>query len=286
MLPLLLTWMLCIPIINASRHPVTKDELVDTSSTSTWINSTFPWPTTKCITPTITSQGMSVTHIIPLYEVCNLPGANTTSCSPSFTTSTATTCSTVLTGYFQRHTVSECDEIVTFSSQFDYALITKPIPTTTVPAARKREGSEPDMTTYVQNFTTYYAAPWQSIAANDPSAIHVRICGTDISGDMICTTITEVWIIRTEYVPVFYSKEISLSTIITSPQILVLGPSSSLTLNPGTYLLQTRLTSSYLTPMNQTSTSTLSSDSTLTTTITGPGSTFTQHLRLVSVDEL
>ncbi|PQE15060.1 hypothetical protein CJF31_00007130 [Rutstroemia sp. NJR-2017a BVV2] len=233
---------------------------------------------------------MSVTHIIPLYEVCNLPGTNTTSCSPSFTTSTTTTCSTVLTGYFQRHTVSECDEIVTFSSQFDYALITTPIPTTTVPAARKREDSVPDMTTYVQNFTTYYAATWQSIAANDPSAIQVRICGTDINGDMTCTTITEVWIIRTEYVPVFYSKEISISTVVTSPLILVLGPSSSLTITPGTYRLQTHLTSSYLTPTNLTSTSTISdADSTITTTITGPGSTFTQHLRLaatpVSVEE-
>jgi hypothetical protein len=219
MLPLLLTWMLCISITNASRYlgPL-KGKRDDTSSTSTWINSTFPWPTTKFITPTTTSQGMSVTHIIPLYEICNLPGANTTSCSPSFTISTTTTCSTVLTGYFQRHTISECDEIITFSSQFDYAIITSPIPTTTAPAARraKREEPIPDMTTYAQSFTTYYAAPWQSIAANDPSAIQARICGSDINGELTCTTITEVWIIHTQYVPVYYSNEISISTIVTS----------------------------------------------------------------------
>ncbi|KAM3068469.1 hypothetical protein ACMFMF_009286 [Clarireedia jacksonii] len=314
MLPLLLTWMLCISIINASRHlgpltSVTKDKLVDTSYTSTRINSTFPWPTTKCITPSVTSQGMSVMHVIPLYELCNLPGANTTSCSPSFTTRTTTTCSIVLTGYFQRHTVSECDEIITFSSHFGYALITASIPTSTVPAARKREESLPSMTTYAQNFTTYYAAPWQSIAANDPSAIQVRICGIDMSGDPTCITITEVWIIHTEYVPVYYSKDISISTIITSvtssspplilnkplitliqPLILVLGPSSSLTITPGTYLLSTHLPSSYLTATNITSTSTISdADGTITTTITGPGSTLTQHLRiaasLVSVEE-
>lgn len=180
------------------------------------INYTLPWPATKLIQPAVISQEMIVTSMIPIYETCNLPGARTTSCSPSFQTIITTKCSTVLKGYFTRHTVSECDEIVTFSTQYGYSLATTKPPAHSVSASNRRDRNKSGTTTYVHNITTYYAAPWQSIAADDPSNIHVIICGLSSKGIQVCTTVNEVWVIHTEYLPVYYTEAISVSTTFSS----------------------------------------------------------------------
>lgn len=185
------------------------------------INYTLPWPTTNSIQPDPTSQGMNVTSIIPIFETCNLPGARTTSCSPSFQIIITTKCSTVLTGYFTKHTVSECDEIVTFSTQYGYALATTTPSASSVSAFHKREKSMSLNNNYFHNVTTYYAAPWRSIAADDPSDIHVQICGLSSDGVQMCTTVTEIWVIHTEYLPIYYTKAISVSTVVSSVCLLL-----------------------------------------------------------------
>ncbi|TGO85567.1 hypothetical protein BPOR_0384g00060 [Botrytis porri] len=269
---------------------------------TTSINYTLPWPATKSIQPDPTFQGMNVTSVIPVFETCNLPGARTTSCSPSFQTIITTKCSTILTGYFTRHTVSECDEIVTFSTQYGYSLATTAPPASSVSALHKRKKSTSLTNNYIHNVTTYYAAPWQSIAADYPSDIHVQICGLSSDGVRMCTTVTEVWVIHTEYIPTYYTEAISVSTVVSSTAVLAFAPNIYITITPGTFILSTKIVSTSLLAKNITSTSRIensslessgsaSSTQDLTTTIyiTGPGSTTTINLgmalSLASVQE-
>ncbi|KAF7877412.1 hypothetical protein EAF04_001089 [Stromatinia cepivora] len=265
---------------------------------TTSVNYTLPWPATKSIQPTVTSQGMNVTSVIPIYEMCNLPGASTTSCLPFFQTLITTKCSTVLTGYFTRHTVSECDEIVTFSTQYGYSLATA-APTASRASGLHKRGKNTLVTkNYVHNITTYYAAPWQSIAADDPSDIHVTICGLSSDGVRVCTTVTEVWVIHTEYLPVYNTEVISVSTIVSSTGVLAFAPVIYITITPGTFILSTQIVSTSLSAKNVTSTSPIerssrpadlassTEDSTTTIHVTGPASTTTISLGLISSPEL
>ncbi|KAJ8067863.1 hypothetical protein OCU04_003453 [Sclerotinia nivalis] len=262
---------------------------------TTSVNYTLPWPATKSIQPAVTSQGMNVTSVIPIYETCNLPGASTTSCSPSFQTLITTKCSTILTGYFTRHTVSECDEIVTFSTQYGYSLATTTASASRVSGLHKRGKNMSVTKNNVHNITTYYAAPWQSIVAGDPSDIHVTICGLSSNGVLVCTTVTEVWVIHTEYVPVYNTEVISVSTVLSSTAVLAFAPVIYITVTPGTFILSTQIVSTSLSAKNVTSRPTIGSlssgladlassteDSTTTIYITGPASTTTVNLGLVS----
>ncbi|KAF7959423.1 hypothetical protein EAE96_001041 [Botrytis aclada] len=255
------------------------------------INYTLPWPATKSIQPNATSQEMNVTSVIPMFETCNLPGARTTSCSPSFQTIITTKCSTVLTGYFTKHTVSECDEIVIFSTQYGYSLATITPPASSVSALQKREKSTSLTNNSVHNVTTYYAAPWRSIAADDPSDIHVQICGLSSDGVQMCTTVTEVWVIHTEYLPIYYTEAISVSTVASSTAVLAFAPNVYITITPGTFILSTKIVSTSLSAKNVTSTSRIedsslqfsdsassTQDSTTTIYVTGLGNTTTINL--------
>lgn len=62
--------------------------------------------------------------------------------------------------------------------------------------------SSQTLTTYMQSIASYYITPWQSLAANDPFDITVRVCKTDLAGQEICSGFKEVWAIHTEFVPV------------------------------------------------------------------------------------
>ncbi|RAL66723.1 hypothetical protein DID88_007506 [Monilinia fructigena] len=317
--PMMLSWVLCIlpigvlGIFKQATHarlasadatedggrenykPISITQAYEEGSTgkSTSINYVLPWPATKLIQPAVLSQGMIVTSAIPIYEICNLPGSRTTSCSPSFQTIITTKCSTVLRGYFTKHTVSECNEIVTFSTQYGYSLATTKPPTHSVSASNKRNRSTPGTTTYVHNITTYYAAPWQSIAADDPSNIHVNICGLSSEGIQVCTTVSEVWVIHAEYLPVYHTEAISVSTKFSSTGILAFGPTIYVAITPGTFVFSTQIVSTSLSAKNVTSKSTIKSstsdfadlasttqDPTTTIYITGPGSTKTVHVEL------
>lgn len=267
----------------------------ESTGQTTSVNSTLLWPATKSIQPTVTSQGMNVTSVIPIYETCNLPGASTTSCSPSFQTLITTKCSTVLTGYFTRHTVSDCDEIITFSTQYGYSLATTTASASGFSRLHRQIKSMSASKNNVHNITTYYAAPWQSIAADNPSDIHVTICGLSSDGVLVCTTVTEVWVIHTEYLPVHNTEVISVSTVVSSTGVLAFAPDMYITITPGTLILSTQRVSTILSAKNITSTSTIGSmssgsadlsssieDSTTTIYITGPTSTTTVNLGLIS----
>ncbi|KAH7381770.1 hypothetical protein BKA64DRAFT_558305, partial [Cadophora sp. MPI-SDFR-AT-0126] len=162
----------------------------------------FSVPSASIIIPTPTSQGMIVTSIVPMYEVCDTPGKNVTSCSTAFETVTTESCSTVLTYAFTKTTISDCNHNITFSSRTTYALAT------TTPS----EVLPPTPVTYVQSIVSLYAAPWQSLAADTPGGITVLVCTTDFMGNESCVLIEEIWVVHTEYVPIIITSTLSIST--------------------------------------------------------------------------
>ncbi len=243
----LFTWALCVPTASSfwfrssHNHPVRANRRIRnpsldvTTQTQTYtpiesvpsslsgISSyNFSLPTVSVIVPSPASQSMIVTSIIPLYEVCPSPGSNSSSCSTVFSTKITSSCSAVLTYAFSAVTVSDCNQKITFSTQNSYSLATAFATTVTVaPSATGLVNRDiasttliPTPSTYVQSVVTYYIAPWQSLIADTPSNITVQICKTD-RGQQTCSTITEVWVVVTERVPVTETRDVSISTSFT-----------------------------------------------------------------------
>ncbi|CZR58449.1 uncharacterized protein PAC_08341 [Phialocephala subalpina] len=274
---------------------------------------TFSVPNASIIAPTLTSQGMTVTSIVPIYEVCNTPGSNTTSCSTVFETTTTTTCSTVLTYAFSKTTITDCSLNITFSTQSSYALATTTILPTTTPVQKRQaltsapsSSSTPSSTTtttYVQSVVSYWYAPWQSLAANDPKTITLRVCTYDLYSQESCTSVQEVWIVHTQYVLVSTTSTLSISTSLSSDAVFLLAPTQSVTAPAGNFTLSTQIiyssmvvnATTYVSTLTSSDTSTnlaintaapgntATSTTTLTTTITitAPESTATMTLSLV-----
>ncbi|RDW77443.1 hypothetical protein BP6252_05496 [Coleophoma cylindrospora] len=220
-------------------------------------------------TPKSASQGMIVTSILPQYEVCNLPGSNLTSCSTVLETFTVSSCSAVVTGFFTTVTVSDCNQSITFSSQSSYLLATASVaPTTT---ATKQTPELPSITTYVESVVSYYIAPWQSLASNNPSGITLTVCTMNYTGYESCVQVQEVWMIHTEYIPVVLTSELAISCSFTSvsntnrfwiasflrvqPVVILFGPSLSITANAGDFEFATQIEFSSMSANVTTSTS-------------------------------
>lgn len=140
----------------------------------------------------------------PIYSICNLP-EEPESCITAYNSQTTSSCSTVLTGFFTKVSITDCSQSVTFSTQSSFLLTS-----TTIPATAGIFRS-PTTSTYVQIVVSYNIAPYQSIAADDMSNITVLVCTYDINGANNCTQGQELWEVHMEYVSV-----VSTATIITT----------------------------------------------------------------------
>lgn len=205
------------------REAAVADSRASTGTTSSPPQAyTFSLPNATIIEPTVTSQGMIVSSIIPRYEICDTPGSNTTSCSTIFETVTTSYCSTVLTYALTQTTISDCTQNITFSTQSSCSLATATITPSVTLTPRKRQAatSSPSVTTYIQTVTSYYVAPWQSLVAGPPSNVTVLICQSDYAGNETCTTVQEVWVVQTEYVSVLSTSTLVISTSLASVSLL------------------------------------------------------------------
>ncbi|KAE9372415.1 hypothetical protein N431DRAFT_408637 [Stipitochalara longipes BDJ] len=289
----ILIWTLCV--FEAEAHWLRRsdtfhqsqawrsEELAAALSSSSSQSYIFSLPTPSVIEPAFTSQGMVVSSIVPLYEVCDTPGPDTTGCSDVFETIVTTTCSTVLTYAFTQATISDCSQNITFSTQSSYSLVTTTVSPTVTPAPWNQL---PAVTTYVQSIVSFYIASWQALAANAPSNVTVLICEYDLSGESTCTTIQEIWVVSTVYIPVVTTGTLIISTTLASPAVLLLGPLESITATAGLLYISTEIVYSSMTPCATTSTSTIlptsTSVETLTITSTLPPRTITITLSSVS----
>jgi hypothetical protein len=159
-------------------------------------------------------QGMVVTATVPVYIVCNkLPAATSSSisCSTILDTITTSSCSTTMTAGFDRYTISDCEQNITFSTQSSYSIVTVTPSSAATPALKNRDACpSPTYSTYAQNIVTYYVCPWRSLASGDPSRITLVICKTDFAGEVACENIQEVWVVHTEYVPATIIRVVSV----------------------------------------------------------------------------
>lgn len=186
------------PYLNTSNtySPDWKSKGMSVGSQSDFVPSTSTVLTTSVSTVTATT---TVT-VLPAYEVCDVDGV---SCSTISTTSTTTICSAVLTGFFTRVTVTDCDQSVTFSTKSSYSMITA---APTAVQARRAE-----VTGSLQSIVSYFIAPWQSIAANNPSGITIKVCTVSDSGVVTCNDVQEVWVVLTVTVPVVRTSTVTVS---------------------------------------------------------------------------
>lgn len=221
-----------------SPNPTSRIIISFSSSNTNTVPYSFSVPSVQIIEPTVTSQGMIVSSVIPIYEVCNMPGSNTTSCSTVFETITTDYCSAVLTYAFTQTTITDCAQSITFSTDSGFSLVTTTPPTATTAVIQnaKRQVmppiSSPTPITYVQSIVSYYIAPWQSLAANTPANVTLRVCSYDYIGEETCNDIQEIWVVHTEYAPVTISSLLSISTVLSSVCITMPTLHSSIEANP------------------------------------------------------
>ncbi|KAI9050425.1 hypothetical protein LZ554_005590 [Drepanopeziza brunnea f. sp. 'monogermtubi'] len=238
-----------------------RNQVGNLTKTATTTNPyVFSAPYAQVVLPSPTSEGETFASVVSVYEVCNMPGSSTTTCSTVFETVTEEACSTVLTYAFSKTTISECTHNVTFSTHVDFALSTTTLPVTS--GAQATVTPSPTIITYAQSTVSYYAAPWQSLAADTPTGITVLICTTDFNGIETCSLIEEVWVVHTTFVPVTATSTVSLSTSFSSDVVLLLGATQSLVAPAGEFSLSTFVEYSTMSPNATTSTSisTISSD--------------------------
>ncbi|KAJ5040398.1 uncharacterized protein L3040_006054 [Drepanopeziza brunnea f. sp. 'multigermtubi'] len=257
-----------------------RNQVGNPAKTTTTTNPyVFSAPSAQVVLPSPTSEGATVASVVSVYEVCNMPGSSTTTCSTVFETVTEEACSTVLTYAFSKTTISECTHNVTFSTHVDFALSTTTLPVTS--GAQATITPSTSIITYAQSTVSYYAAPWQSLAADTPTGITVLICTTDFNGIETCSLIEEVWVVHTIFVPVTATSTVSLSTSFSSDVVLLLGATQSLVAPAGEFSLSTIVDDGVAvgiasTPVTRNETSTTTK--TRTVRITGPTVTVTKTL--------
>lgn len=200
----------------------------------------------------------------------SIPPGNGT-CQTMYSPTPTTICATVLTGLVTRVTVTDCDQDVTFSSDFGYTLVT---PTASANASAASNSSLITPAPSIQTLTTYYMAPWQSMTmADPPSDIDKKICRTFENGTISCVHILEVWEVQIVTMTATTVSHVDLTTTVPGPaKLLIETLRMDITEAVTTLSLSTALVLNYELETTTTSTSTR----TIPPTVTGPTSTITQ----------
>lgn len=147
--------------------------------------------------------------------VASIPDADET-CSTFFRPSSTTICATILTGLATRVTVTDCDQEVTFSSQWGFELET-PAPMTSDLANRSTTTLFASPT--IQTLMTYYRAPWQSLTAGYvPKNVEASVCRMDDDGSHgECVEVRELWSVVPVIMTSTITSEVDFTTVVTGP---------------------------------------------------------------------
>jgi hypothetical protein len=195
----------------AWAHPV---EPVLTTSTTVL---TYITPSPSATPIAVTIQSQMITSYQPLVTFCAMPPlvlvsgswintattgpylnaslakpSGTSSCDTSYAPIPTKVCATTLTGLASKITITACEQNVTFSSQFGYTLET---PSASNISNTSLTTSPPPSPT-IRNLTTYYIAPWQSLAATPgvaPRDVDIKICSTYSNASTICSVEYQEW---------------------------------------------------------------------------------------------
>ena len=151
----------------------------------------------------------------PTVFVASVPDANET-CSTFFRPSSTTICATILTGLATRVTVTDCEQEVTFSSQWGFELET-PAPVAADLANRSTAFGFASPT--VQTLMTYYRAPWQSLTAGYvPRNVEATVCRmADDGSHSECVEVRELWSVVPVIMTSTITSEVDFTTVVTGP---------------------------------------------------------------------
>ena len=158
------------------------------------------------------AQRIVVKATVPIYAVCNLPGASST-CSTAHDIVTTSSCSTTITAAFKRFPIRDCEQNITFLTQSSYSVVTISSGVILTQGLNNRDDvacPPPTQSTYVQKIVTYHVCHWRALTSNDPSSITLIICKTDFAGRVSCKNIQEVWMVYTEYFPTITTNVIHI----------------------------------------------------------------------------
>lgn len=140
----------------------------------------------------ITKQGQAVTTYVPKYAVCN---PDYTDCTTAYDTSTYAWCSTRIPCYGKDCTVTDCNQMVTFSHTQSYHLNSAVCPTAGNCNIYGTNVYLPSPTTktYAEPVYTYYAAPYLDYMEHDYSAVTVEECVYVHPQHPVCSEHVEKW---------------------------------------------------------------------------------------------
>ncbi|KAF2000159.1 hypothetical protein P154DRAFT_599049 [Amniculicola lignicola CBS 123094] len=219
-------------------YMVTEQCPVLTSSDPLVLTVVYPSPDAQAIE--VTSQSQVVTSYIPDHTWCvgapmalvpvqtldfeNLQDeaiystseAGTGSCKTVYATTKTTVCATTLTGLATKITISDCDQQVTFSSDYEFTL---EIPT---PTSMHLSLVTPPL--IVKRMLTYWVAPWQSLTAGEtPSDVDIKICTILEDGTLECIQYQEVWEVVVVTQTFTTSSTVDLVTTVSGPGELIIA---------------------------------------------------------------
>lgn len=229
---------------------------ISASASTTGQVQTYITPSPGAAPVAITEQSQVVTSFIPEYTLCQLPdaeilpitpvtpqlqettipfrnyslsfpesGVENETCTTIYSSTESTVCATTLTGLNDVYPVSECDQEITFSSQFGYVLAT-PTPTGGKLTMLNASGAVASITPgpAIETLTTYYLAPWQSLTSSGrlPLDIDLKVCRTHSNGTIQCVREYEVWSPSTLTYTTTLSTFINISTTLSGPSEIIL----------------------------------------------------------------
>ncbi|KAF2104993.1 hypothetical protein NA57DRAFT_71188 [Rhizodiscina lignyota] len=204
---------------------------------------TYITPSPSAIPIPITAQSQVVQSFVPQVTFCAQPPlayisgsftntattgpylnysvstpSGTGSCQTSQSPTEITVCATTLTALASQVTVTACDQNVTFSSEYGYALDTPALNSTILNAT-----ITPSPT--IRTLTTYYIASWQDIAATPgvaPQDVDKKICSTYANGTDICVVEYEEWHVQIVTITTTTTSQIDVTATYPGPgQIII-----------------------------------------------------------------
>ena len=137
-------------------------------------------------------------------------------CSTYFKPSATRICATILTGLATRVTVTDCDQEVTFSSQWGFELET-PAPITSSLTNSSTTTISPSPT--IQTLMTYFRAPWQSLTAGYvPKDIEATVCQMRQDGSHDeCIEVRELWSVVPVIMTSTVTSKVDFTTVVSGP---------------------------------------------------------------------
>ncbi|KAI9662099.1 MAG: hypothetical protein M1831_002795 [Alyxoria varia] len=147
--------------------------------TPSYLNHTYPQPTggSRLGTAPALPWTRTAPGPIPTGNSTNATTAPSVSlsdgCRTVYSSTQTTVCATTVTGLATRIPITDCDQLITFSTQYGYV---QSVPQGISDVATLPSSAQPA----VQTLTTYWEARWQELSGGNPEHITQKVCSTPV----------------------------------------------------------------------------------------------------------